>query len=85
MINAQAARNATLQNRQNVLDAEMAKIEGAVNSAVAKGLMSTTVQITLEDVRDKLERLGYLLAKLPEDPRDTRGTFLYKISWKVQS
>lgn len=84
MINAQSARSSTLQNRKNTLDLELAKVEGAINAAVAKGLMFTTAIIMLEETRETLDKLGYEVTRLPDDPRDTRGAFLHKISWKAK-
>lgn len=82
MISAKDAREQAGRNYQDMISSEIARVEAAINSQVAKGKFTVSVVINYPETRMQLEHAGFYINKLPEDPRDQRSSNLYDIWWQ---
>ena len=60
MISAKEARKQSEQNKQNILNKEMATIEKEINNEISQGNNNVYINGSISsDVRQMLEQLGY--------------------------
>lgn len=60
MISAKEARKLSEQNKQNILNKEMAIIEGEINTEISRGNNNVYINGSMSlDARQMLEQLGY--------------------------